>query len=142
MAASHVCGVKGNVRRRENSNNADCRHRAAPGSYWLLCSQALRCVAATPKPKPLGLRCELLSGRNSSAVMQVEKQPAGLTYQGKPRTWGLRFSILDGVVLVLAAVVTVGTWSTTVGWSGMVLFVVLHFFLFCNVFRIRRKNRN
>jgi hypothetical protein len=70
--------------------------------------------------------------------MDAEDQAVGLTYKGKPRTWGLRFSKLDGVVLVLATVITVATWSTTVGWSALVLFVVLHFFLFCNVFRIRR----
>ena len=63
----------------------------------------------------------------------------GLTYSGKPRTHGLRFSVLDGCVLVAAFVLTMSTWSMTFGLSALILFVVLHFFLFCNVFRIRRK---
>jgi len=69
----------------------------------------------------------------------MEQPEAGLTYQGKPRTCGLRFSVTDGVVLVVAALLTLGTYSITAGFSLLILFVVLHFFLFCNVFRVRRK---
>ncbi len=63
----------------------------------------------------------------------------GLTFQGKPRTWGLRFSLLDGIVLAVAVVATAATYDFTAGLSLLGLFVVAHFFLFCNVFRIRRK---
>ena len=63
----------------------------------------------------------------------------GLTCNGKPRTYGLRLSTLDACVLVVAIVATICSWSLTAGWSALLLFVVLHFFLFCNVFRIRRK---
>lgn len=53
--------------------------------------------------------------------------------QSKPvdcrRTWGFRFSIVDAAVLLVTAIGT--PWLVPA-------FVVLHFFLFCNVFRIRR----
>ncbi len=41
-------------------------------------------------------------------------------------------------MLVLAVVATVFTYQITAGLSLLILFVVGHFFLFCNVFRIRR----
>lgn len=63
----------------------------------------------------------------------------GLTYNGRPRTWGFRFSILDGFVLAVAFLVSYLGFKSTNGLSLLLLFVVLHFFLFCNVFRIRRK---
>lgn len=58
--------------------------------------------------------------------------------QGHQRTWGIRFSVVDGIVLALATVVT--PWLVSeIGTLGLIPgFVVLHFFLFCNVFRIRR----
>ena len=72
-------------------------------------------------------------------VDDESESDVGLTYSGKPRTHGLRFSVLDGCVLVAAVVLTIATWSFTFGLSALIMFVVLHFFLFCNVFRIRRK---
>ena len=63
----------------------------------------------------------------------------GLTYAGRPRTWGLRFSLLDGIVLLGAFLGAILAFEMTAGFSTLLLFVVLHFFLFCNVFRIRRK---
>jgi hypothetical protein len=63
----------------------------------------------------------------------------GLTYAGRPRTWGFRFSVVDGIVLVISVVLSIGGYQATAGFSLLILFVVLHFFLFCNVFRIRRK---
>ncbi|MBB3208224.1 hypothetical protein FHS27_004051 [Rhodopirellula rubra] len=62
----------------------------------------------------------------------------GLTYQGRPRTHGFRLSLVDAFVVLLAAVVTLATIDATGGFSWLLLFVVLHFFLFCNVFRVRR----
>lgn len=66
------------------------------------------------------------------------KEP-GLTYQGKPRTCGFRLSAVDVVVLVIATVVGAGGYAPMAGYSLFIPFVVYHFFLFCNVFRIRRK---
>jgi len=67
------------------------------------------------------------------------EQPTGLTYQGKPRTCGFRLSHIDVAVLLVSALIGVGGFSPTYGFSVFVPFVVVHFFLFCNVFRIRRK---
>lgn len=51
---------------------------------------------------------------------------------------GFRFSIIDGSVIILAAVAAVAVWPTA-GWiSFIIAFVVTHFFLFCNVFRVAR----
>jgi hypothetical protein len=52
---------------------------------------------------------------------------------------GFRISVIDVLVLLAAAW---GTWfvGREVWWAGaIVAFVVGHFFLFCNVFRICRK---
>lgn len=68
----------------------------------------------------------------------MDQVNTGLTYQGKRRTWGVRFSWTDAVILVMAVTGTIGTYSFTDGYSLLILFVVLHFFLFCNIFRIRR----
>ncbi len=72
----------------------------------------------------------------------LESQPdqlPGLTYQGRPRTWGFRLSMIDVVVLVASAAFTIGLWQPTATYSYIGLLVVLHFFLFCNVFRIPRR---
>ena len=53
---------------------------------------------------------------------------------------GLRCSVMDAVVLVLGAVVA---WfmGSVIWWAGVAaVCVVLHFFLFCNVFRIARNS--
>jgi hypothetical protein len=51
---------------------------------------------------------------------------------------GFRFSIIDGSVIILAAVTAVALWPTA-GWiSFIIAFVVTHFSLFCNVFRVTR----
>lgn len=52
---------------------------------------------------------------------------------------GFRISLLDAVVLITGMI---GAFiaSSYAWWAGMVIgFVVGHFFLFCNVFRIARK---
>lgn len=51
---------------------------------------------------------------------------------------GFRFSILDGCVLVLGVVGASGAWFVWPVMAGVVLFVVGHFFLFCNVLRMGR----
>ncbi len=51
---------------------------------------------------------------------------------------GFRFSIIDGSVIILAAVAAIALWPTA-GWiSFIIAFVVTHFFLFCNVFCVAR----
>jgi hypothetical protein len=51
---------------------------------------------------------------------------------------GFRMSVIDGVVIVVGIVAAVGLWSTA-WWLGFIVaFVVGHFFVFCNVFRVAR----
>ena len=68
-----------------------------------------------------------INASSASQVMSVPKfQP------------GFRFSAIDFVVLVAVAVVSVILWQQLM-WVGFVVaFVIGHFFLFCNVFRLSR----
>jgi hypothetical protein len=51
---------------------------------------------------------------------------------------GFRMSVTDGLVIVAGIVGAVGLWFTA-WWLGFtVAFVVGHFFVFCNVFRVAR----
>jgi hypothetical protein len=51
---------------------------------------------------------------------------------------GFRLSAFDVVVIIAGLMASVALWST-VWWIGFVVaFVVAHFFLFCNVFRVAR----
>ena len=51
---------------------------------------------------------------------------------------GFRLSAIDVIVILVGAIASVVLWST-VWWIGFVIaFVVAHFFLFCNVFRVAR----
>jgi hypothetical protein len=51
---------------------------------------------------------------------------------------GFRFSAFDAFLLILGALGSWFAWPRT-WWAGFVIaFVVGHFFLFCNVFRISR----
>lgn len=67
------------------------------------------------------------------------EQASELTYLGKPRTCGFRFFTTDGVVLALGGAAGALGWIYGGGIGLIPPFVVLHFFLFCNVFRVRRK---
>jgi len=59
----------------------------------------------------------------------------GRTQEFKP---GFRISIIEGMILC-AGIVGGSLLGKYIWWAGFaVAFVVLHFFLFCNVFRIRR----
>lgn len=51
---------------------------------------------------------------------------------------GFRFSLTDGIVVVVSIVATVVLSMMTWWWGFIVGFTVLHFYLFCNVFRISR----
>jgi len=54
------------------------------------------------------------------------------------RTWGFRFSILDAVAIAAFAAVIAGLhWLGGSLW-WLVAIVAVHFFLFCNVFRVIR----
>lgn len=51
---------------------------------------------------------------------------------------GFRFSVLDGFILTVGAAATIGFVMTN-PWIGSAIgFVVLHFFLFCNILRMSR----
>ena len=57
-----------------------------------------------------------------------------------PRTYGLRFSLVDACAIAVAGL---GTWLMwpVIGDFALAIPVVLgHFFLFCNVFRVRRNH--
>jgi hypothetical protein len=56
----------------------------------------------------------------------------------RPFQPGVRFSVVDGIVIVIGAVAAIAVWPTA-GWITFIIaFVVAHFFLFCNVFRVSR----
>ena len=52
---------------------------------------------------------------------------------------GFRISIIDTCVIALAITAATFLYKTNFNFSLAVLFVVSHFFLFCNVFRLSRK---
>ena len=68
----------------------------------------------------------------------MEQPPAGLTYQGKPRTFGVRLSHADIAVIVIGIAAGVLGFNFVGEIALFIPYVVAHFFLFCNVFRIRR----
>ena len=55
------------------------------------------------------------------------------------RTWGFRFSLFDGVVLVVfgGAVFGLRALGSSLWW--LIAIVAVHFLLFCNVFRVARR---
>ena len=55
-----------------------------------------------------------------------------------PPSRGMRFSILDGVVLVLGSAATWLLWRLIGHFALLLPVTLVHFLLFCNVFRIRR----
>lgn len=55
------------------------------------------------------------------------------------RTWGFRFSAVDAAAIAICTVATVLLWQPSEGMAFLFPFVLGHFFLFCNVFRVRRK---
>jgi hypothetical protein len=66
------------------------------------------------------------SNRNPESVTTTTFQP------------GFRLSPVDCVVIVAGTIATFACWSTA-WWIGFVIgFVVAHFFLFCNIFRVAR----
>lgn len=61
-----------------------------------------------------------------------------MTTSHRPRTYGFRLSLVDSIVLAVTIIASLLLWKFTNGLSCMGLLVVLHFFLFCNVFRVPR----
>lgn len=57
---------------------------------------------------------------------------------GPVRITGARFSLTDGLVIILAAVLTMWLWWIDHGLWWIVPMVAGHFFLFCNVFLVWR----
>lgn len=57
----------------------------------------------------------------------------------RPRTWGFRFSGTDAVVIGIFAIVAVILQRTGNPLWWILVIVAAHFFLFCNVFRVRRR---
>jgi hypothetical protein len=69
--------------------------------------------------------------------MQNQPEPALPVAQPTGRTYGFRFSVMDGCVLVVGGLVSWPAYRV-LGAQGLLLpFVLGHFFLFCNIFRIR-----
>jgi hypothetical protein len=55
------------------------------------------------------------------------------------RTWGFRFSLIDAAAIAAFAVLIAGLhWLGSSLW-WLVAMLAMHFFLFCNVFRVLRR---
>ncbi len=54
------------------------------------------------------------------------------------RTAGFRFSIVDGMFIALAVAAVIALHGLLKNLVWVIPFAVGHFFLFCNVFRVRR----
>ena len=59
-------------------------------------------------------------------------------FEPRHPTHGVRFAPLDAVVLLVGALLTWALWRAVGHFALLVPVTVLHFFLFCNVFRVRR----
>ena len=57
----------------------------------------------------------------------------------KQRTYGMRFSLPDGIVITITLLITWYFWENWNTLALMLPVVLGHFFLFCNIFRIHRK---
>lgn len=51
---------------------------------------------------------------------------------------GFRFSMFDAAILIAALLLVFFTHSYGLTYSVLVIFVILHFFLFCNIVRMSR----
>lgn len=67
------------------------------------------------------------------------QEPPPFLVNGKPLTCGMRFSVVDAVTLIVGAGVTVWAWAFVPDLALVVPFLLMHFFLFCNVFRVSRR---
>lgn len=63
-------------------------------------------------------------------------EPAQLAH---PRTAGFRLSITDAIVIAIGTAATIAAIGPLGPMAGIFPMAVGHFFLFCNVFRLRRR---
>lgn len=63
-------------------------------------------------------------------------EPARLAH---PRTAGFRLSVTDAIVLAIGTAATIAAAGPLGPMAGIFPMAVGHFFLFCNVFRLRRR---
>jgi len=61
------------------------------------------------------------------------------TFHRRPRTYGVRFSGSDAFALALFAGFAFWLRSQAIPLWWIAPFVVMHFFLFCNIFRVHRR---
>ncbi len=66
----------------------------------------------------------------------MSEQPICDTRRSKP---GFRFSLRDAAVIAIGSLATTWLWGQVGSLSLLLLGVLLHFFLFCNVFRVRTR---
>jgi hypothetical protein len=96
-------------------------------------------VAEKTRRKSLGNRMAACDERPMSRCGQ-ESGAAGwfLIMNARPFSPGFRLSMLDVMVLILGAVAS-PILAAVIWWWGFVLaFVLVHFFLFCNIVRLAR----
>ena len=72
-------------------------------------------------------------------VLISEEEKDGKTYEREKRPCGFILSTSDGIILSAGLILTWFVWGKVGEFSFFIPFVLGHFFLFCNVFRIRRK---
>ena len=76
-----------------------------------------------------------MSDRHTSKSVGAGEVPAMPHY----RRCGFRFSVTDAVVIAVGVAATWFLWDALGDVGLLPAVVVFHFFLFCNVFRIRRR---
>src|SRR3954451_5478253 len=69
----------------------------------------------------------------------VEAEVCEATGTVARRSWGLRFSMLDACALAALGTVAAVLYSLDNSLWWVVVMVGVHFFLFCNVFRVLRR---
>ncbi len=70
---------------------------------------------------------------------KARRQENGPTKFHPNWTCGFRFSVTDAFVLIAVSGFSFFLWPHIPDLAIIALFTLLHFFLFCNIFRIRRK---
>ncbi len=66
----------------------------------------------------------------------MSEHPLGYTWRSQP---GFRFSPRDAAVIVVCTLATVWLWGRVGSLSLLLFGVLVPFFLFCNVFRVRTR---
>jgi hypothetical protein len=67
-----------------------------------------------------------------------QEDPTAQRPAPKVRTAGFRFSVVDGVAIAACALGVYGLRELMLEFVWLLPFALGHFFLFCNVFRVRR----